>query len=121
MRDAEINDAITKLYEKVDTYSAEDWWYFDVPLAIQLRKPLRSRRRWLVNARILANKSADRATIGQMTLNQYFTHLPSTRTARNASLKRIGSVHEYIQTNLLNLFGTHMLGPGWKSQVTHFD
>jgi hypothetical protein len=24
MRDAEINDAITKLYEKVDTYSAED-------------------------------------------------------------------------------------------------
>jgi hypothetical protein len=24
MRDAEINDAITKLYEKVNTYSAED-------------------------------------------------------------------------------------------------
>jgi hypothetical protein len=24
MRDAEINDAITKLYEKVDTYSTED-------------------------------------------------------------------------------------------------
>jgi hypothetical protein len=43
MRDAEINDVITKLYEKVDTYSAEDRWYFDVPLAIQLRKPLRSR------------------------------------------------------------------------------
>ena len=30
MREAEINDAITKLYEKVDTYSAEDWWYFNV-------------------------------------------------------------------------------------------
>jgi hypothetical protein len=89
MRDAEINDAITKLYEKVDTYSAEDRWYFDVPLAIRLRKPLRSRQRWLVNARILANKSADRATIGQMTLNQYFTHLPSTRTVQNASLERL--------------------------------
>jgi hypothetical protein len=59
MRDAEINDAITKLYEKVNTHSAEDQWYFDVLLAIRLRKPLRSRRRWLVNARILANKSAD--------------------------------------------------------------
>jgi hypothetical protein len=43
MHDAEINDAITKLYEKVDTYSTEDQWYFDVPLAIQLHKPLRSR------------------------------------------------------------------------------
>jgi hypothetical protein len=56
MREAEINDAITKLYNKVDTYSANDWWYFDMPLAIWLRKPLRSRRRWLVNARILVNK-----------------------------------------------------------------
>jgi hypothetical protein len=56
MHDAEINDAITKLYEKVDTYSAEDWWYFDVLLAIWLHKPLRSRQCWLVNARILANK-----------------------------------------------------------------
>ena len=53
MRDAGINDAITKLYGKVDTYSAEDRWYFDVLLAIRLRKPLRSRRRWLINARIL--------------------------------------------------------------------
>jgi hypothetical protein len=44
MPDAEINDVITKLYEKVDTYSAEDRWYFDVPLEIRLRKPLRSRR-----------------------------------------------------------------------------
>jgi hypothetical protein len=80
MHDAEINDAITKLYEKVNTYSTEDSWYFDVPLAIRLRKPLRSRQCWLVNARILANKSADRAMIGQTTLNQYFTHLPSIRT-----------------------------------------
>jgi hypothetical protein len=34
MQDAEINDVITKLHEKVDTYSAEDRWYFDVPLVI---------------------------------------------------------------------------------------
>jgi hypothetical protein len=31
MREADINDAITKLNEKVDTYSAGDQWYFDVP------------------------------------------------------------------------------------------
>jgi hypothetical protein len=121
MHDAEINDAITKLYEKVDTYSAEDWWYFEVPLTIRLRKPLRSRQRWLVNARILANKSADWATIRHTILNQYFTHLPSIRTVRNVSLERIGSVREYVQTNLLNLFGARTPGPGWKFQVTRFD
>jgi hypothetical protein len=59
MREAEINDAINNLYEKVDTYSAKDWWYFDVLLAIQLHNPLWSRQQWLVNARILANKSED--------------------------------------------------------------
>jgi hypothetical protein len=56
MRNAEINDAITKLYEKVDTYAAEDRWYFALPLTLRLRKQLRSRRQWLVNARILVNK-----------------------------------------------------------------
>ena len=30
MREAEINDAITKLYENVETYSAEDHWYFEI-------------------------------------------------------------------------------------------
>jgi hypothetical protein len=65
MRDADINDAITELYEKKDTYAAEDRWYFEkLPLVLHLRKPLRSRRRWLANARILANKSEHRAMIG---------------------------------------------------------
>jgi hypothetical protein len=54
-------------------------------------------------------------------LKQYFTHLPSIRRVRNASLERIGSVWEYVQTNLLNLFGARTPGPGWKSQVTCFD
>jgi hypothetical protein len=54
-------------------------------------------------------------------LNQYFTHLPSIMTVQNASLKMIGSVQEYFQTNLLNLFGARMPGPGWKSQVACFD
>jgi hypothetical protein len=34
MREVEISNAITKLYENVERYSAEDCWYFDIPLAI---------------------------------------------------------------------------------------
>jgi hypothetical protein len=41
MWEADINDAITKLYKKVDTYSVGDQWYFDVPLALRLHKPLK--------------------------------------------------------------------------------
>jgi hypothetical protein len=43
MKEAETNDVITKLYEQVDTYSAEDQWYFDIPLATRLHKPLQLR------------------------------------------------------------------------------
>jgi hypothetical protein len=43
MCEAAINDVVTELYEKVNTYSREDWWYFDVLLAIPLCTPLWSR------------------------------------------------------------------------------
>jgi hypothetical protein len=43
MLEADVNDAIMKIYAKVNTYLAEDQWYFDMPLAIRLRKPLRLR------------------------------------------------------------------------------
>jgi hypothetical protein len=37
MRDADINDAIMKLYEKKDTYAAKDRWYFEkLPLVLRL-------------------------------------------------------------------------------------
>jgi hypothetical protein len=85
-----------------------------MPLAIRLRKPLRSRRRWLVNAWILVNKSADCASIGQMMMNQYFAYILSIWTVRNASLERIESIRGYIQTNLLSLWGSRTPGPGWK-------
>jgi hypothetical protein len=42
-------------------------------------------------------------------LNQYFTHLPSIRTVWNASLERIGSVREYVQTNLLSPYARSRL------------
>jgi hypothetical protein len=50
MREVEINNAITKLYENVERCSVDDCWYFNIPLAIRLCKPLLSRRCWLVNA-----------------------------------------------------------------------
>jgi hypothetical protein len=87
MQEADINDVIMRLYEKVDTYSVEDQWYFDVPLAIRLWKPLRSRQRWLVNARTLVDKSEQHASIGQMTMHQYHPHLPFKRTVSNMSLR----------------------------------
>jgi hypothetical protein len=40
MCNAEINDAITKLYKKVETSTAEDHWYFDLSFALRLWKPL---------------------------------------------------------------------------------
>jgi hypothetical protein len=90
MREAEINDSITKLYEQVNTYSAENRWCFDIPLATRLCKPLQLRCQWLVHARILA-KSEQCALIGQTRMNQYYPHLPSMRTITNGSLEQIGS------------------------------
>jgi hypothetical protein len=40
IQDTDINDAITKLYANIETYDVADWWYFDMPLAIRLKKPL---------------------------------------------------------------------------------
>ncbi len=106
VRDADAGDAITKPHEKVDTYSAEDRWCFDVPLATRLCKTLRSRRQWLVNARILADKSENRASLGQMTMSQFYPHLPPAGTVTNASLEQIGSARWCTQTNLLNLWSS---------------
>jgi hypothetical protein len=37
--DDDINDEIKKLYEKVESYNAEDRWYFEMPLILPLKKP----------------------------------------------------------------------------------
>jgi hypothetical protein len=73
------------------TYLAEDWWYFDIPLSTRLCMPLRLRHQWLVNSRILAGKSEQCAAIGQMTMNQYYPHLPSVWTVMNRSFEQIAS------------------------------
>ena len=53
MKSAAVDVAITKLYENVDSYAAEDRQFFDFPLALRLRKRLRSKRRWLALAKTL--------------------------------------------------------------------
>jgi hypothetical protein len=35
IHDVDINDEIMKLYDKVDSFTAEDRWYFDMPLALR--------------------------------------------------------------------------------------
>jgi hypothetical protein len=85
----------------------------DVPLMLRLCKPLRSRCQLLINARILANKSEQCTTIGQMMLNQYYPHLPSMRTVTNGTLEQIASARQYIQRSLSNLWNPQR-GDGWK-------
>ena len=36
MKSVAVNAAIIKLYAKVDTYAAEDCWYFEMPLIFHL-------------------------------------------------------------------------------------
>jgi hypothetical protein len=40
MKGATVDANITTLYNKVDSYAAEDRWHFDLPLALRLRTPL---------------------------------------------------------------------------------
>lgn len=105
----QYTDAITKLYEKKDTYAAEDRWHFELPLVFRLRKPLRSKRRWLVNARILTNKSEQCATIGQTSIINLF--LPQARTAVSGTIERIVSARQYIPTIEYRIYGIPIWTP----------
>ena len=101
MRDADVNDAITKLREKKGAYAAEDRWRFEkLPLILRPRQPLRSRRRWLVSARALANKSERRATTGQAMLSQRCQHLPPAPTPASGARARIAPARQRAQTSL---------------------
>jgi hypothetical protein len=84
MQNAEINDTITKLYKKVETYAAEDCWYFDLPLVLMLCKPLRSQCQWHEEYSWTSKSLVQRAMIGQTMLNQYYyPQLTSARTVPN--------------------------------------
>jgi hypothetical protein len=65
-----------------------------------------------VKARILVDKSENYASIGQTTMNQFFPHLPSTRTVRNTVLEQIGLAQVFVQTSLTSLWSSYQMGPG---------
>jgi len=45
MKGAAVNVEMQRLYNNITSYAAEDRWHFDLPLALQLKKPLHSRQR----------------------------------------------------------------------------
>jgi hypothetical protein len=86
IRDAQINNEIMKLNENIDSYDVSDRWYFELPLALHLREPLRTRCRWLLNAKILVRKSSNQAMSGQMTLSTYYEYLNAPHHVVKSSL-----------------------------------
>jgi hypothetical protein len=117
IRDSDVNEEITRLYEYKDSLHAEDKWYFDMPLVLRLRKPLRSRRRWLANAKILASKSNLRIHTGQTPLTMFFQHVPNNRIVENNSLGTgIHNTTNYVQTTLQNYLGWRPPDPGRRPQ-----
>jgi hypothetical protein len=88
-----------------------DRWYFDMPLAICLNKPLRSHWRWLTNAKLLVAKLHSRIHIGQVPLTMYYSTVSLDRPTVNRSLGPFRIVREYVQTTLTSLFGRRPQDP----------
>jgi hypothetical protein len=88
-----------------------DQWYFDMPLALHLKKPLRSCWWWLTNAKLLVAKSHSQINIGQVPLTTYYPTASSNRTVANHSLGPFHMVPEYVQTTLMSLFGRRPQDP----------
>jgi hypothetical protein len=80
IRDTQINDEITKLYENIASCDVSDRWHFDLPLALCLCKPLQTQWRWLFNAKILVHKSPDWAMSGQMMLTSNLLYISKCST-----------------------------------------
>jgi hypothetical protein len=80
MKGAAVDADIATLYHQVDSYAAEDRWRFDLPLALRLRTPLRSRRRWLSLTRVLVDKSTNHDPRGQSKLTTFFQVLSPWRS-----------------------------------------
>ena len=79
MKGAAVNAAITALYADVDTYSAQDRWRFDMPLALRLCARLQSRNRWLLLTKVLIEKSTNTDPQGQSQLTTYFQVINTLR------------------------------------------
>ncbi len=78
-----INEDITKLCKNIDSYKVSDRWYFDLPLAIRVCKPLCTQWRWLLNAKILVHKSPSKPMLMTGT---YYEYLNAPQHIMNHSL-----------------------------------
>jgi hypothetical protein len=80
MKGADVDANITTLYNKVDSYAAENRWCFDLHLALRLHTPLRSCRQWLTLTRVLIDKSTNYNSRGQTKLTTFFQVLSPWRS-----------------------------------------
>jgi hypothetical protein len=80
MKGTTVDADITTLYNKVDSYAAEDRWRFDLPLALHLCTPLQSHHRWLILTRVLIDKSNNHDSRGQSKLTTFFQVLSPWRS-----------------------------------------
>lgn len=108
IRDAAMNEEIIKLYGNANKYAAQDRWLFEqMPLALRLKKPRRSRKRWLTLARVLAARSEHRANNipGQSLIRHYFARVrQAPRTAQSLTLPDDQEAESRIQAPLTNFF-----------------
>jgi hypothetical protein len=80
MKGAAVDADITTLYNKVDSYAAEDRWRFDLPLALCLCTPLQSCHQWLTLTRVLVDKSTNHDSRGKSKLTTFFQVLSPWRS-----------------------------------------
>jgi hypothetical protein len=80
MKGAAVDADITTLYNKVDSYTTEDRWRLDLPLALCLHPPLRSRCRWLTLTQVLIDKSTNHDSQLQSKLATFFQVLSPWRS-----------------------------------------
>jgi len=117
MKGAAVDAEMHRLYDNIDSYAAEDRWRFDLPLALRLKKPLRSRRRWLELTKILVEKSTNMDTSGQQQLTTYFQRLETERHQQEVDAEvRVSESHptpsrSWQQLNLFSIFGWRPMDP----------
>jgi len=110
--------SLSKLvYDNMDSYAAEDRWRFDLPLALQLKKPLQSQWWWLELTKILVEKSTNMDTSGQQQMTTYFQWLEMERNQQevDAEVKVLESHPTpsrcWWQMNLFSIFGWRPMDP----------
>jgi hypothetical protein len=81
---AQLNADIRRIYKLKDAFADSAKQYFHLPLERLLRRPARSRQRWLHLARLVAARAIGRGTRQQM-FSTYYSYTPSSHQAHTTS------------------------------------